>query len=591
MLTTLSIRDFVLIDQLNLELGMGLTTLTGETGAGKSILLDALGVCIGLRASPDMVRRGARQASITAVFDVPDRHPVFHELRELGLQIDDSELVLRRVIQADGRSRAFVNDEPTSAGTLRRLGETMVEIQGQFDLHGLLSPAHHRSVLDAFAGHGNLLSAVQRSHEALQAAEAELERAREDLAQAQREESYLRHATEELEELAPEVGEVARLEARRGLLANMAGVQEAVEQAAHALYGGGAGAGSGGGGNADGEGGDTSGEGADARLNQAYRALERAAERGGGEALQPALAAVDRAAVEVNEALAQLQAVEQALEADPAALAQVEDRLFRYRELARKHNGTPDDLAPLLDRFRRGLEALDDSSAHMEALEAALARARAQYDEAAQRLSASRHEAALRLDQTIMGELPVLKLEHARFRTEIVTDAEGRSALGVDAVTFTAATNAGAAFTGIQKTASGGELSRFLLALKVALANDNPLPTLVFDEVDAGVGGATAEAVGRRLQKLARRVQVLVITHSPQVAAKGAHHLRVSKSDTAARDGGAGGMSDSSPNMTTDVRPLSADERRLEIARMVAGDSLTPEAEAAAQALLRDSQR
>ena len=591
MLTTLSIRDFVLIDQLNLELGMGLTTLTGETGAGKSILLDALGVCIGLRASPDMIRRGARQASITAVFDVPDRHPVFHELRELGLQIDDSELVLRRVIQVDGRSRAFVNDEPTSAGTLRRLGETMVEIQGQFDLHGLLSPAHHRSVLDAFAGHGNLLSAVQRSHEALQAAEAELDSAREDLAQAQREESYLRHATEELEELAPEVGEVARLEGRRGLLANMAGVQEAVEQAAHALYGGGTGAGSGGGGSADGEGGDTSGEGADARLNQAYRALERAAERGGGEALQPALAAVDRAAVEVNEALAQLQAVEQALEADPAALAQVEDRLFRYRELARKHSGTPDDLAPLLDRFRRGLEALDDSSAHMEALEAALARARAQYDEAAQRLSASRHEAALRLDQTVMGELPVLKLEQARFRTEIVTDAEGRSALGVDAVTFTAATNAGAAFTGIQKTASGGELSRFLLALKVALANDNPLPTLVFDEVDAGVGGATAEAVGRRLQKLARRVQVLVITHSPQVAAKGAYHLRVSKSDAAARDGGSGGMSDSAPNMTTDVRPLSADERRLEIARMLAGDSLTPEAEAAAQALLRDSQR
>lgn len=589
MLTTLSIRDFVLIDQLNLELGMGLTTLTGETGAGKSILLDALGVCIGLRASPDMIRRGARQASITAVFDVPDRHPVFHELRELGLQIDDSELVLRRVIQADGRSRAFVNDEPTSAGTLRRLGETMVEIQGQFDLHGLLSPAHHRSVLDAFAGHGNLLSAVQRSHEALQAAEAELDSAREDLAQAQREESYLRHATEELEELAPEVGEVARLEGRRGLLANMAGVQEAVEQAAHALYGGGTGAGSGG--SADGEGGDASGEGADARLNQAYRALERAAERGGGEALQPALAAVDRAAVEVNEALAQLQAVEQALEADPAALAQVEDRLFRYRELARKHSGTPDDLAPLLDRFRRGLEALDDSSAHMEALEAALARARAQYDEAAQRLSASRHEAAQRLDQTVMGELPVLKLEQARFRTEIVTDAEGRSALGVDAVTFTAATNAGAAFTGIQKTASGGELSRFLLALKVALANDNPLPTLVFDEVDAGVGGATAEAVGRRLQKLARRVQVLVITHSPQVAAKGAHHLRVSKSDAAARDGGSGGMSDSAPNMTTDVRPLSADERRLEIARMLAGDSLTPEAEAAAQALLRDSQR
>ena len=587
MLTTLSIRDFVLIDQLNLELGMGLTTLTGETGAGKSILLDALGVCIGLRASPEMIRRGARQASITAVFDVPDRHPVFHELRELGLQIDDSELVLRRVIQADGRSRAFVNDEPTSAGTLRRLGETMVEIQGQFDLHGLLSPAHHRSVLDAFAGHGNLLSAVQRSHEALQAAEAELDSAREDLAQAQREESYLRHATEELEELAPEVGEVARLEGRRGLLANMAGVQEAVEQAAHALYGGG----SGGGGSADGEGGDASGEGADARLNQAYRALERAAERGGGEALQPALAAVDRAAVEVNEALAQLQAVEQALEADPAALAQVEDRLFRYRELARKHSGTPDDLAPLLDRFRRGLEALDDSSAHMEALEAALVRARAQYDEAAHLLSASRREAAKRLDQTVMAELPVLKLEQAKFRTEIVSDAEGRSALGVDAVTFTAATNAGAAFTGIQKTASGGELSRFLLALKVALANDNPLPTLVFDEVDAGVGGATAEAVGRRLQKLARRVQVLVITHSPQVAAKGAHHLRVSKSDAAARGAGAGGMSDSTPNMTTDVRPLSADERRLEIARMLAGDSLTPEAEAAAQALLRDSQR
>ena len=353
----------------------------------------------------------------------------------------------------------------------------------------------------------------------------------------------------------------------------------------------------GGGGSAGGEGADAAGEGADARLNQAYRALERAAERGGGEALQPALAAVDRAAVEVNEALAQLQAVEQALEADPAALAQVEDRLFRYRELARKHGGTPDDLAPLLERFRRGLEALDDSSAHMDALEAALVRARAQFDEAAHLLSASRREAAARLDQTVMAELPVLKLEQAKFRTEIVSDAEGRSALGVDAVTFTAATNAGAAFTGIQKTASGGELSRFLLALKVALANDNPLPTLVFDEVDAGVGGATAEAVGRRLQKLARRVQVLVITHSPQVAAKGAHHLRVSKSDaataaaTAAAEGSASGMGDGAPTMTTDVWPLSADERRLEIARMLAGDSLTPEAEAAAQALLRDSQR
>ena len=584
MLTTLSIRDFVLIDQLNLELGMGLTTLTGETGAGKSILLDALGVCIGLRASPDMVRSGARQASITAAFDVPDRHPVYHELRELGLQIDDSTLVLRRVIQSDGRSRAFVNDAPTSAGTLRRLGETMVEIQGQFDLHGLLSPSHHRSVLDTFAGHGRLLAAVQRCHETLQKAQDDLDSARDDLAQAQREESYLRHATEELEALAPEVGEVARLEGRRGLLANMAGVQEAVDQAARALYGGSASANSSdGGADVTGGTGDNPGQGADALLNHAFRALQRAAERGGGNALQPVLAAVDRAAVEVNEALAQLQVVERALEADPAALAQVEDRLFRYRELARKHSGTPDDLLPLLERFRRGLEALDDSSAHMDALEIALEQARAQYDNAAQNLSASRREAAARLDQTVMRELPVLKLEQAQFRTELDSDPGARGVLGIDTVTFTAATNAGSAFTGIQKTASGGELSRFLLALKVALANDNPLPTLVFDEVDAGVGGATAEAVGRRLQELAKRVQVLVVTHSPQVAAKGAHHLRVSKGQGVVTRPGA-------PIITTDVRPLSVEDRRLEIARMLAGDSLTPEAEAAAQALLRGSQ-
>ena len=288
MLTTLSIRDFVLIEHLTLELGQGLTTLTGETGAGKSILLDALGVCIGLRASPDMVRTDARQASITAVFDVPDRHPVFHELRESSLSIEDNELVLRRVIQADGRSRAFVNDEPTSAGTLRRLGETMVEIQGQFDLHGLLSPSHHRTVLDTFAHSESLLKAVQRCHDTWHTAKQDLSSAREDLEKAQREETYLRHATEELEELSPEVGEVSKLETRRGLLGNVAGIQEAIGQAASTLIGD---------------------DSADERIGLAFRTLERAAERG-GEALKPAMDAVDRASLEVNEALSLLGAVQ-----------------------------------------------------------------------------------------------------------------------------------------------------------------------------------------------------------------------------------------------------------------------------------------
>ena len=555
MLTTLSIRDFVLIEHLTLELGQGLTTLTGETGAGKSILLDALGVCIGLRASPDMVRTDARQASITAVFDVPDRHPVFHELRESGLSIEDNELVLRRVIQADGRSRAFVNDEPTSAGTLRRLGETMVEIQGQFDLHGLLSPSHHRTVLDTFAHSESLLKAVQRCHDTWHTAKQDLSSAREDLEKAQREETYLRHATEELEELSPEVGEVSKLETRRGLLGNVAGIQEAIGQAASTLIGD---------------------DSADERIGLAFRTLERAAERG-GEALKPAMDAVDRASLEVNEALSLLGAVQAELDADPDELERVEDRLFRYRDLARKHNGDPDDLMMLLERFQRGLEALDDSSAHMANLEAAVSAGATAYDRAAASLSASRIKAAKKLDRTVMAELPVLKLERAQFETAVRSDPENRTPQGIDMVEFTAATNPGASFTAIQKTASGGELSRFLLALKVALANDNPLPTLVFDEVDAGVGGATAEAVGKRLQALAENVQVLVITHSPQVAAKGAEHLRVAKSD--AKNG----------QMKTTVTPLDADQRRLEVARMLAGDRVTPEAEAAGAALLKGS--
>ncbi|MAW52537.1 MAG: DNA repair protein RecN [Geminicoccus sp.] len=555
MLTTLSIRDFVLIEHLTLELGQGLTTLTGETGAGKSILLDALGVCIGLRASPDMVRTDARQASITAVFDVPDRHPVFHELRESGLSIEDNELVLRRVIQADGRSRAFVNDEPTSAGTLRRLGETMVEIQGQFDLHGLLSPSHHRTVLDTFAHSESLLKAVQRCHDTWHTAKQDLSSAREDLEKAQREETYLRHATEELEELSPEVGEVSKLETRRGLLGNVAGIQEAIGQAASTLIGD---------------------DSADERIGLAFRTLERAAERG-GEALKPAMDAVDRASLEVNEALSLLGAVQAELDADPDELERVEDRLFRYRDLARKHNGDPDDLMMLLERFQRGLEALDDSSAHMANLEAAVSAGATAYDRAAASLSASRIKAAKKLDRTVMAELPVLKLERAQFETAVRSDPENRTPQGIDMVEFTAATNPGASFTAIQKTASGGELSRFLLALKVSLANDNPLPTLVFDEVDAGVGGATAEAVGKRLQALAENVQVLVITHSPQVAAKGAEHLRVAKSD--AKNG----------QMKTTVTPLDADQRRLEVARMLAGDRVTPEAEAAAAALLKGS--
>jgi len=287
--------------------------------------------------------------------------------------------------------------------------------------------------------------------------------------------------------------------------------------------------------------------------------------------------AVDRASLEVNEALSLLGAVQAELDADPDELERVEDRLFRYRDLARKHNGDPDDLMMLLERFQRGLEALDDSSAHMANLEAAVSAGATAYDRAAASLSASRIKAAKKLDRTVMAELPVLKLERAQFETAVRSDPENRTPQGIDMVEFTAATNPGASFTAIQKTASGGELSRFLLALKVALANDNPLPTLVFDEVDAGVGGATAEAVGKRLQALAENVQVLVITHSPQVAAKGAEHLRVAKSD--AKNG----------QMKTTVTPLDADQRRLEVARMLAGDRVTPEAEASAAALLKGS--
>ena len=554
MITALSIRDVVLIERLDLGFGHGLTVLTGETGAGKSILLDSLGLALGARAEQGLVRVGGEQASVTASFALPPDHPALALLTEQGVDVQEDELVVRRVVGRDGRSRATVNDQPVSVALLRRAGSLLVEIQGQGDQMGLADPAVHTVLLDAFGVKPALLAATRAAWTELRDRTVALEAARTALEEAQREEDWLRHAVGELDELAPVDGEEDRLAAERLRLQQFERRGEAIGQALGEIAPR-----------------DRRSAGPAATLRSASRALQKL---GDDPAARGALAALDRAEEALAEAETLLSRMANEADADPRLLEQAEERLFALRASARKHGVPVAELPALLAGLQRRLGALDTGTAEIATLASRLEAAKASYLESAASLTAARRTAATRLQNAVTAELPPLRLDKARFVVELRPLEEARyGAAGVERAAFLIATNPGQAPGALDRIASGGELSRLMLALKVVLVAGGSVPTLVFDEVDSGVGGATAAAVGERLARVADTVQVLVVTHSPQVAARGAAHLRVAKATKAGR-------------AATSVDRLDPAERREELARMLAGENVTDAARAAADSLL-----
>jgi DNA repair protein RecN (Recombination protein N) len=549
MLVSLEIRDVVLIDRLVLRFQPGLSALTGETGAGKSILLDALGLVLGARGDSGLLRQGAAQAVVTASFDLPPSHPVMALLRDNDMP-DDEGLILRRTLTADGRSRAAVNDQSVSIGLLRQIGGQLVDIHGQFDQHGLLDPATHAPLLDAFGGHQSALKATASAYAAWRAAEKALGEAEEIAARARADEEELRQTARELRDLAPVVGEETDLAARRADLQHRDRLGEALTSSIE------------------------DSEEAVSRIAQAMRTLGRLP-LNLSAGVEPATAALDRAAVELGDGAKLLEARLAALRSDGDSLEQVEERLYQIRAAARRLRATPDDLPEILVRAEAALATLEDGAALLPRLQKAADEAKANYRKAADALSAMRQKTARKLDQAVADELAPLKLDRARFRT-VVAPAENPADWrkeGADRIAFEIATNPGAPHAPLAKVLSGGELNRVMLALQVILSATGSIPTLVFDEVDSGVGGAVAAAVGDRLARLGARTQVLVVTHSPQVAARADAHWRVSKSV------------DKTAALTT-VEPLSQEERREEIARMLSGASVTDAARAAASDLM-----
>ena len=564
MLTHLSIRDVVLIERLELGFGPHLTVLTGETGAGKSILLDSLGLALGARSDAGLIRSGAEQASVSASFAPAETHPVHAALEELGLP-DDGDIVLRRAVGRDGRSRAWVNDAPVGAATLKRVGAMLVEVQGQHDQMGLADPAMHLRLLDAYGISPDLRHEVAARHRAWQAATERLDAARNAILEAKREEEFLRHATDELQKLAPREGEEDELAALRHRLQQGEKRAEAIAAALSELTPR-----------------DRRSSGPAASLRAAARALQRLLPPGVNSSDQDvenpanaALAALERAEEALAEGETLLSRLQAEADADPRQLEQAEERLFALRGAARKHTVHVSDLPGLLESFRARLAALDHSDAEMATLARDAEAARTRYADAAARLSTERQKAARSLEHAVNAELPPLRLDRARYFVSVTQlEEQAWGAAGADVVRFLIATNPGQAPGPLGRVASGGELSRLMLALKVVLVAGSSVPTLVFDEVDSGIGGATAAAVGDRVARVAENVQVLVVTHSPQVAARGTDHLRVTKSVKGART-------------ETQVHTLSANERREEIARMLAGETITQAARAAAASLLR----
>jgi len=547
MLRALEIRDMLIIDRLNLTFQPGLNVLTGETGAGKSILLDSLGFVLGWRGRAELVRQGADQGEVVAVFDLPAGHAAHAVLEEAGLPAGP-ELILRRINTRDGRKTSWINDRRCSGEVLRALSERLVELHGQHDDRGLLDPKGHRALLDSFAGLSERLEQVRDTWRAHSRLARRLAEATAALDAVRAEEDFLRHAVAEFDGLDPQPGEEAELDARRRLMQGAERTREDMARAYAAL----------------------GLQGAEGSLGDALRWLDGVADQTDG-LLDGALEALGRALNELGEAVQGVERAQESLSFNPHDLEETEERLFAIRALARKHGVLADDLGQFAIGLRDRLAALDRGDADLHALQAELAKAEAAFDLAAAGLTAERLEAAGRLDAAVTAELAPLKMERAVFRTEITATEPGPE--GRDMVAFSVATNPGAPAGPLARIASGGELSRFLLALKVCLRDSAAGVTMIFDEIDRGVGGATADAVGRRLAALAAGGQVLVVTHSPQVAALGAHHWRVEKRVQ-------------EEMTTTTVIPLDAAARVDEIARMVAGDTITDEARGAARALL-----
>lgn len=551
MLQSLSIRDIVLIEALDLEFGPGLTVLTGETGAGKSILLDSLGLALGNRADSGLVRQGTEKAQVTASFAPPVAGSrLAATLAENDIDIEAGEpLIIKRSVKADGGSRAFINDQPCSATLLRAIGSQLIEIHGQHDDRGLINPKGHRALLDAFAGVE--AAAVREAFDAWQTAKTALEQAKADVETAEQDRDYLEHSVAELSKFAPQPGEEQELALERATMMKgekLTGDLEAIRSAFEGSNGG------------------------LASLRSAARRLDMIAED--HPLLKEALEALDRSIIDATEAEDKLNEAAAALSFDPQRLDDMETRLFDLRGLARKHRVEPDQLSNLLNELEKKLAAISDGGRTLEELEASLANAKAAYVAAAEKLRAQRVRAAKALDKAVAGELAPLKLDAARFETfleELPEEHWNKS--GMDRIEFLIATNPGAPLAPLGKIASGGELSRFILALKVALAEEYGLKSIIFDEVDRGVGGAVASAIGDRLSRLAKGAQLLVVTHSPQVASKGDAHMLINKSlsGTVSR---------------TDVRALDDEGRRQEIARMLSGADVTDEARAQADRLL-----
>ncbi|MBS1000994.1 DNA repair protein RecN [Acetobacter persici] len=568
MLTNLSIRDVVLIEALDLSLHAGFTALTGETGAGKSILLDSLGLALGERANAGLVRAGAEEARVTASFDIPQTHAAYALLKEQGIPAEAGEpLMLRRIVSREGRSRAWINDQPVGITLMRRVAVSLVEIQGQHEQMGLADSSTHRGLLDAYGVPASLLRDVSVTFDSWQSLRRDLDTARKNLLEAAREEEWLRHTVEELTTLNPQPGEEEQLALQRHGLQQSERRGEAIAAALAELTPR-----------------DRRNSGPAAALRGASRALQR---------LLPAptaeQTAIDPLEARTNEALSALESAENALaeaenllsrladesEANPRLLEDIEERLFTLRAAARKHDVTVDDLPALLADLSARLTALETGATQLDALEQAVKEARAQYEQAATRLSAAREKAARKMEQAVTKELKPIKLDKARFFAQIEPlSPDNWSRQGMEQVLFLIAANPGQPPGPLAKVASGGELSRLMLALKLVLAGQSGIGTLVFDEIDAGVGGATAAAIGERLHRLARSVQVLAVTHSPQVAASADAHLRIGK---IVRDG----------QTATHAAPLSHAERQEEIARMLAGDVITDAARAAAASLLK----
>ena len=551
MLQSLSIRDIVLIEALDLEFGPGLTVLTGETGAGKSILLDSLGLALGNRADSGLVRQGTEKAQVTASFASPaPGSKLAVALAENDIDIEPGEpLIIKRSVKADGGSRAFINDQPCSATLLRAVGSQLIEIHGQHDDRGLINPRGHRALLDAFAGVE--AAAVREAFDAWQTAKAALEQAKADVEAAEQDRDYLEHSVAELAKFAPQPGEEQELALERATMMKgekLTGDLEAIRSAFDGSNGG------------------------LASLRAAARRLDRIAED--HPLLKEALEALDRAIIDAGEAEDKLNEAAAALSFDPQRLDDMETRLFDLRGLARKQRVEPDQLSNLLNELEKKLAAISDGGRTLEELEASLAKSKAAYVAAAEKLRAQRVRAAKALDKAVAGELAPLKLDAARFETllEELTEEHWNKG-GMDRIEFLISTNPGAPLAPLGKIASGGELSRFILALKVALAEEYGLKSIIFDEVDRGVGGAVASAIGDRLSRLSKGAQLLVVTHSPQVASKGDAHMLINKSlsGTVSR---------------TDVRALDDEGRRQEIARMLSGADVTDEARAQADRLL-----